>query len=416
MPKLSRATPASKTKRGTRATASKTKSAGAAAPKTAKATRAAAPKLQKTTRPVVPKTKKRTRAVAPPQVEALSAVAWSPRQLIPGTSRVFNQVETVLDSRDKQWAFWIDRTNGVFEIWFSRHRLKRPWQTASLFVPARGIQELSVATLNELKLVAWQELPAGGPKRIGYVEFEVNPGSPVYLRNNTNQHDAYPRVASAPDGTRYITWARGDQIFLAQSQDGKNWAMEPVTPTKGYTRPNLAFDTSTGTLHIVYMKLEGAQLFYTRRGANATAWEREQVLGRGKDFEIVARNGKVLVTWGNSNDNHQLALRVFENNRWSGPMCPPGVTVSGYAPHGVIDAQGNPHLTWQQYIGGNEQYNTYFSEFVDGQWTPAVPFEGRTGNHRGNDLALDSEGGLHAVYMEHGAGDFVFSTDRPLMS
>lgn len=411
MNKRSRVAPTSKTKKTVGAAAPK-KSRGTIATRSKKGARAVVPKTG--TRPPAARTKKSARvAAAPRQVEALSAAAWSPRQLIPGTSRVFNRVETVIDSRDKQFAFWIDRTNGVFEIWFSRHRLKRPWQTASLFTPARGIQEISVATLNELKLVVWQELSPGRPKRIGYVEFDVNPGAPLYLPNNTNQNDAFPRVASSPDGTRYITWARGDQIFLAQSRDGQNWAMEAVTPTTGYTRPNLAFDASTGMLHIVYMKMEGAQLLYRRRAVNATAWEREQSLGRGKDFEIVARNGKVLVTWGNSNDNHQLALRLFENNRWSGPTCPPGVSVSGFAPHAVIDAQGTPHLTWMQFIGGDEQYNTYFSEFVGGQWTPAMPFEGRMGNHRGNDLALDSEGGLHAVFMEQSTGDFVFSSDRP---
>jgi hypothetical protein len=358
---------------------------------------------------------KRSRARKQPKVESLSTPLWSPRQVIPGTSRVYNPIETVIDSKNKQWAVWIDRTNAVFELWYSRRRLNRPWQMAAPLSPTRGIQEQSLATLGDLKLVAWQELPPSGPKRIGYMEFAITPGAAVYLPNSDRQNDAYPRVASSSDGTRYITWAHGDQIFLAQSQDGKTWDIEPVTPTTGYTRPNLAIDASTGTLHLVYMKLQGTQLCYTRRASNASAWEREQLLGKGRDFEIVARDGKVMVSWGNSNDNHQLALRIFANDRWSSPMCPPGVSVSGYGPHGVIDAQGNPHLTWQQYIGATEQYDTYYSDFVDGQWTPALPFEGRTGNHRGNDLAIDADGGLHAVFMEHGTGDYAFSSDRPLL-
>lgn len=362
------------------------------------------------------KTRSRRRPTTLSGSESTTA-AWLSPQAIPGADTAREFIETATDSNQKQWAVWKHKAGPVFQIWYSKRRLKKGvWNPAAQLVPVDGVQEISFAiTTDNVKLLAWQEFHAGAPKRVAYAEFATRTPTPLfYFPNTDGKADAYPRVAGSADGTRHVVWAHGDQIVYAKSPDGKKWQMENVTRV-GFTRPQLAIDESTGLVYLGYLMIEGKQLFYSNRALNGGTWSAPKLVGVGEDLNIAARNGKVLISWGNNNlgQDRRMAFRLLENGRLSKVQFPSGVRFSGYAPHGVIDSQGNPHVIWSQSITGREEYDIYYSDFADGVWSDAQPLQVTVGNDAGNDLAIDAFDGLHAVYLTKNPTEVAFSIDRP---
>ncbi len=342
-----------------------------------------------------------------------TTTVWSPRQAIPGTSKARDQIDSVMDSKGKQWAVWRDSSSGNFDLWYSKRRLKRAWHPAAMIEGTRANLNFALAAAPEGRvLLTWND--ASNPKRIGYLEFLNKPGKAIFLPNDSGLSDQFPQVAASADGTRYLVWTRGTKIFFAASSDGKSWNISPLTLRDGFTAPAVAVDDTTQTLHVAYISSGGdGTIFYQATPLQTPAWSAPKSLGRGKDLALEARDGKLMLCWGNDLDaNRQVAVRVLQGGRWSATTHPPGVSVSGFQPHGVIDSRGDMHLIWSQFVAPVEQYKLYFSDFTDGAWADAQPYDMPQTKNVGNDLVIDSADGLHAVHVVASVLDAPYYWDR----
>lgn len=342
------------------------------------------------------------------------AVEWTASVPIPGGDTAKQAIETKLDSKRKQWAIWLHRESTGNDIYYSKRRLRKPWRPAAQLLPVIGVQEIAFAiTPDDVKLIVWQEFRAGGIKRVAIAEFTDAVGEPFYFPNKDGQFDAFPHVAASADNTRHVVFGHGNRIVYAASRNGKRWKSEYVTGTE-FNRPRIAIDDSTGTVYIGYMRVPEKDLFVVSRSPADPAWSTPKFLGVGQDMNLVARDGKLMASWGNDSETGgRLAIRTLENGRWSKKMSPDGLPFASYNPHGALDSQGNPHLIWSQSVDGKNEYDIWYSDFSGGQWTPALPLQVTGGMELGNDLAIDPSDGLHAVMLNKNPIEVAFSADRP---
>ncbi len=357
-----------------------------------------------------------TRSRSRKNLRTLSASPWSSRVALTGTTKPQDGIVTAMDSKNRQWVVLRDSMGQPsFGLMYTLRRLKRDWRPALPLVTSSSAEYPAFAIApDDVKVVVWQQ-PVNGVKRIGYMEFRTTPGEFIHLPNEKRLLDAYPDVTVGADGTRHVVWSRAGKIVHGTSSNGIDWNIAPVTRDTVNVFPSVAIDDAAGVIHLVYVKTPGNAIQYQRRALNAGEWETRRTLGSGKDPNVVARNGKVLVSWGNSDNNRQMAFRVFENDAW-GQTIYSGHAFPGYRPHGAIDSRGNAHLIWMQSTDNRNAYSIYYSDSNNGQWSAPQPFETGARFCEANDLVVDRNDKLHTVYQEMLNNTFIaYSTDRALV-
>ncbi len=338
------------------------------------------------------------------------AANWSPPKEIPGTNLAADDISTALESSGKQWTIWKDSPGPNYQIWYSSRNANANWASAQVLQSADNnyFPGLAVAA-DDAKLAVWQRL-TGGIHRIAYVQFTNAPGA-TSLLSTEGPAQYHPAVAISSNGKRFIVFSRGGALYLAESNNGKNWSFSPVSGVNSNAYyPDIAVDDSTGLIHVVWWTDSNSAVNYIQRDINGGNWKNQQVLGTGKNANVAARDGKVVASWGDRNASYRLAVRQMKNGNWGGIERPATFTGS-FRPHAVIDSTGNPHIIWMQNID-DVNYDIYYSDYAQNNWSAAKPLRSSVGFNEGNDLAIDSGDGLHAVFLENASHKTAFSSDR----
>lgn len=339
------------------------------------------------------------------------AANWTTAKEIPGTNLASDDISTGLESNGKQWAVWKDSPSGAYwQLWYSTRNANANWASAKVlstlqntYFPSLGI------TSDNQKLVAWQRQV--GVMKIGYAQFSDTPGGTDLLPNNGTA-DYHPVVATSSTGKRFILFSRAGALFLAESDNGNTWQLDHVDGSAGGAYyPDIAVDDSTGLVHVAYWTDKGS-IGYVQRNVSGGTWKGAKTLGAGKNVNVAARDGKVVVSWADvaSAKKYQLAVRTLKNGNW-GSIERPSPYSGGFRPHAVIDSVGNPHVIWMQNID-DRNYDIFYSDFAQGDWSAARPLRSSVGFNEGNDLAIDSSNSLHAVFLEQTNHKTAFSSDR----
>lgn len=339
------------------------------------------------------------------------AAQWFTPREIWGANMASDDIATALESNGTQWTVWKGSPTGhYFQIWYSHRSPDGLWNyaravnqsTNNSYFPA-----LAIAPDNT-KFVVWQER-VGALMQIGYVQFADEPGARRLLPGNGTA-DYHPAAAVDRSGTRHIVFSRGGTIYHAQTSSGNNWRFDVVSaPSSHYFYPQIAIDDSTGLIHVVYWS-DSKSIYYTQRRHRGGVWSNTLALGGGKDPNVTARNGKVFVNWSDSRNSYRLATRTFKKKKWQSVAYPSPLTGS-FRSHAVLDSKGKPHLLWMQNIDGRN-YDIYYTDFAKRKWTAPKAIRRTYGLNEGNDLVIDANDVLHAVYLEITWHKTAFSTDR----
>jgi hypothetical protein len=339
------------------------------------------------------------------------AANWTSPKEIPGTNSASDDLSTALESTGKQWVVWKDSPTGAFwQLWYSSRNANGSWASAKVLSSLQDTYFPSMAVASDdQKLVTWQRKV--GVMQIGYSQFAGAPGGTGLLPGNGTA-DYHPVVATSATGKRFILFSRAGSLFLAESKNGNTWTLDHVDGSSGGAYyPDLAVDDSTGLVHVIYWTDKGT-IGYIQREVSGGTWKNGKVLGAGKNVNIAARNGKVVASWADvaSPQKYQLAVRTLKNGNW-GNIERPSPFSGGFRPHAVIDSESNPHVIWMQNIN-DVNYDIYYSDFANGNWSAAKALRASGGFNEGNDLAIDSSNGLHAVFLENTSHKTAFSSDR----
>lgn len=340
-----------------------------------------------------------------------NAAQWFTPREIWGANMASDDIVTALESNGTQWAVWKDSPTGqYFQIFYSQRSPDGLWNYARAVnsnANNRYFPTLAIAP-DSTKLVIWQER-VGALMQIGYVEFADAPGTRRLLPSNGTA-DYHPAAAVDARGTRHIVFSRGGTIYHAQARPGKSWRFDAVSAQSShYFYPQIAIDDSTSLIHVVYWS-DSKSIYYTQRALRGGAWSKTLALGGGKDPNVTARNGKIFVSWSDSRNSYRLATRTFKKKKWQGVVYPSTLTGS-FRSHAVLDSKGKPHLIWMQNIDGRN-YDIYYSDFVKRKWIAPKAIRSTYGLNEGNDLAIDDNDVLHAVYLETTWHKSAFSSDR----
>src|SRR5581483_4647160 len=320
-------------------------------------------------------------------------------------------IATALESDRTQWAVWKDSPTGQYwQIFYSYRSPEGIWNYARPINPSANnsyFPSLAIA-LDNTKFVVWQER-VGALMQIGYVQFTNEPGARQLLPGNGTA-DYHPAAAVDTRGTRHIVFSRGGTIYHAQARPGKSWRFDAVSaPSSHHFYPQIAIDDSTGLIHVVYWS-DSKSIYYTQRPLGGGAWSKPLALGGGNDANVTARNGRVFVSWSESRNAYRLATRLFKKGTWQSVVYPSSLTGS-FRSHAVLDSKGKPHLIWMQNIDGRN-YDIYYADFAKRKWTSPKAIRSTYGLNEGNDLVIDDNDLLHAVYLEITWHKSAFSSDR----
>jgi hypothetical protein len=185
-------------------------------------------------------------------------------------------------------------------------------------------------------------------------------------------------------------------IFTPGSGFGQTWKWTTETVDTYGVQNSIAVDNDQN-LHISYFS--GA-VKYAFRSANSSKWFTMQLAPGGGYAEVPTSvaldhigNPHICFTPG------VLKYASFENHGWSIQQIDPQSGLIEYTCSLAITADGAPHVIWYQYGGPQGGYFLHlkYATLDKGAWLArTVDYEGQTG--KWNCLVLDAQGNPHVTY------------------
>jgi len=185
-------------------------------------------------------------------------------------------------------------------------------------------------------------------------------------------------------------------LFITRSSFGQMWKWTTETVDNYGVQNSIAIDNDQN-LHISYFS---GGLKYAFRTANSSKWFTMQLAPGSGYAEVATRvaldpsgNPHICFTPG------VLKYASFENRGWNTQQIDPQSGLIEYTCSLAIAADGTPHILWYQYGGPQGGYFLHLKYAVleKGAWLArTVDFEGQTG--KWNCMVLDAQGNPHVTY------------------
>lgn len=179
------------------------------------------------------------------------------------------------------------------------------------------------------------------------------------------------------------------------------WTTEKV----GYgVSSSIALD-SNGNLHIAYLTAD-AKLMYAFRPQHAQKWYSIEILGSTH----VAQNIYPRIALDKQDHPHvcvamgTLQYLSYSNGGWTTQEVDPNSGTLSYHCSIAIGPDDTPHLTWyHEYLPGGQQFtHMRHAELVNGQWVVRSVDGGISG--KWNSMVIDAEGNPHVSYSQWSTG------------
>jgi hypothetical protein len=215
-----------------------------------------------------------------------------------------------------------------------------------------------------------------------------------------------PSLAVGSDDTVHLAFVNeigGVYNVYYTRWDGASWSQPPrkVSDTTSFSdSPDLAV-TAAGQLHVLWSEDEQV---YHGDSSDGTAWA-YKAIADGSAPTIDTRDGSVRAAWQDEeSSDYDIYVSKLDGDSWSSPEnASNSPSADSTAPDLAVQADGSPHLVWQEMISATAQvqYNhgpmwdqpVTLSDNVNGAYLPS--------------LALDVRGRRHAAWE-----DFHFPTYR----
>jgi hypothetical protein len=185
-------------------------------------------------------------------------------------------------------------------------------------------------------------------------------------------------------------------ISLPRPVLAQSWKWTTETVDSNGVQPSIAVDDQ-GNLHISYFS---SALRYAFRPAQSTKWFTMQLAPSGGYNEVFTR--LVLDSAGNPSicfTPGVLKFATFQNHGWNVQQIDPQAGLIDYSCSLAVAPDGTPHVLWYQYGAptGGFYLHVKYATLKDGVWIArTVDFEGQTG--KWNSLVLDAQGNPHVSY------------------
>jgi len=205
-------------------------------------------------------------------------------------------------------------------------------------------------------------------------------------------------------------------LFLFAQVAQADWTLErQLTWTPGFSEdPDIAVDAS-GSLHVVWRDDTPGnfEIYYKKSTNGGITW----TLGKRLSFTPgysgkpdIAVDGwlNLHVVWPDDTPgNYEIYYRRSTDGgiTWTPAR---SITVNSgdsWQPAIAVDSSRNPHLVWRDDTDGNSEI--YYKKSKDGgaTWTSRRRLTWTSGYSGLPDMAVDSSGYLHAVWMDYAAGN-----------
>jgi len=154
--------------------------------------------------------------------------------------------------------------------------------------------------------------------------------------------------------------------------------------------------------------------------AQATGWSSPQNISHNQGNSqlpsiAVDTQGNLYVVWKDDtagSSGFLYSTRSVGDSNWSAPQNIPGTSATPGDPRIAVDHQGSLHVVWQDNIGG-ESGIFWAVRSSDGSWSAPQKITGSSANSSAPDIAVDAQGNPHVVWEEEltqGNTDVIYAT------
>lgn len=207
-------------------------------------------------------------------------------------------------------------------------------------------------------------------------------------------------IVAAVGGVRYITWARGDSLFLASSQNGTAWGAATLIlrGSGSMNLPTLAA-TSDGKLCIGWSDPAGIKAVTSSDGGKT--WTTTQALAtRGSGLCLAAgQNGALYTLWHSGSDDtpSDMMFATWQNGVWAAARAIDAASATNAALWGSLCVVGNSiYAVWRENTTG--QFRVYLTRSKNGGATWDTPRNVITEDRSGDPSVAESGGQLVVAY------------------
>ncbi|HEX78297.1 MAG TPA: hypothetical protein G4O03_07850 [Dehalococcoidia bacterium] len=343
------------------------------------------------------------------------AEEWSPPVNISqnsGYSSTYRGAPPVVDSNGGLHVVWRDDTAGNFDIFWATKPPGGTWSApVNVSHSADDSDELALAidTQDCLHLV-WRE-----SWDIFYASKSIDASwSPIVNVSQTGEA-RLPDMAVDGAGTVHVVWLDGSVsefsgLLYAAKPLGNAWS-SPITLSVGQAGyPAIAVDSEEG-LHLVWDDVlppfDSRQIFYATKpkgGTWSTPTNVSETTGGSQRPHLVIDDGGCLhliwetmvkPLWGNWAPDIFYATKP-SGGSWSVANISQS-SGDSREPHLAADAEGLPHIVWQEDMGDGNWDILYAAMALDGSWSK-VNISGNPGFSFRPVIAVDGRGKPHVAW------------------
>jgi hypothetical protein len=201
-----------------------------------------------------------------------------------------------------------------------------------------------------------------------------------------------------------VAWLPGSTGVAAE---GTGWsARQNISNNSGNSQyPDIAVD-SQGTVYVVWQDdtVGGSGLLYSTLSAGDGNWSTPQSISGTSSISAspriaVDQQGSLHVVWQDSIGGEPgiyWAVRSSDGS-WSTPQQITGTSANSSAPDVAVDAQGNPHVVWEEELAEGNTDIIYATKSDESDWLT----QNISNDHEGSaspSIAIDDQGNLHVVW------------------
>jgi hypothetical protein len=228
-----------------------------------------------------------------------------------------------------------------------------------------------------------------------------------------------PSSAQAPDGTRYVVWEEGVNVYESDNS-GTGWSQAglvasgeaPVVVISG-TTPVVIFENEiAGNREIYAVKREGAAWSLPRNVSSTDG-------GSFAADAAVGPDGKIYVVWtDNTSGSNALYLASSSDavNWAGGPLLINGSPVAGSAPALAVDPGGTLHVVWQNRDIETGKLEVFYTRGSGTTWSLAENLSSSSSVNSAFPNVVADAGGIAYVTWEEGlsgGSEVYFTSGRP---
>jgi hypothetical protein len=210
----------------------------------------------------------------------------------------------------------------------------------------------------------------------------------------------YPAIAFDGNGNPLVVWSEESYArlrYVRQMDD--SWSVPKLTFSQSGVIPRLAVD-SRGQTYLLFGEPGGpADIWYSRYFGEGDSWATPQVAASspgqlGWHDVTVDRRDYLHAVWMDYGTNG-LGYSFYNGTRWSTPEALPDPAPEGQScdPRIATDADGVPHVVWQERSGG---YLLYYACRTSDTWSE--PFQFCLGDGADVDICLGAGDTMHVIW------------------